>query len=202
MTELNLLYGGEENISSESMEKNDNTYSSQISGSQIHKMASNTDILHDDKEKQSNQHVQQSQHAQQALQAHQEKQNQQNQQQMEQQYQQQQFQIQQNQYQQQQNQYMQIQKQNINKVQPIENTFVNKKYEYSFLDRINMKKADVIKLALFSLVIVLGISIDRVITNYISKYICDNFLTDFQELLLRISYPVSIFLLLWIFKAL
>jgi len=201
MTELNLLYGGDENISSESMEKNDNTYSSQISGNQIrNNMASKKDILHDDKELQSNNQAQQEHQAHQAQQA---KQNQQNQQQMEQQYQQQQFQIQQNQYQQQQNQYMQIQKQHINKVQqPIENTFVNKKYEYSFLDRMNMKKSDVIKLALFSLVIVLGISIDRVITNYISKYIGDNFLTDFQELLLRFSYPVSIFLLLWIFKAL
>jgi hypothetical protein len=193
MTELNLLYGGDENISSESMEKNDNAYSSQISGNNMHKMASKSDILYDDKEMQSNKQTQQTQ---------QEKQNQQNQQQMEQQYQQQQFQIQQNQYQQQQNQYMQIQKQHINKVQPIENTVVNKKYEYSFLDRMNMKKSDVMKLALFSLVIVLGISIDRVITNYISKYIGDNFLTDFQELLLRFSYPVSIFLLLWIFKAL
>jgi len=197
MTELNLLYGGDENITSESMEKNDNTYSSQISGNKIHNMSSKPDILHDDKEIQSNQQAQKSnQHAQHA------KQNQQNQQQMEQQYQQQQFQIQQNQYQQQQNQYMQIQKQHNNKVQSNEHNFSNKKYEYSFLDRMNMKKADVIKLALFSLVIVLGISIDRVITNYISKYIGDNFLTDTQELLLRFSYPVSIFLLLWIFKSL
>jgi len=194
MTELNLLYGGDENISSESMEKNDNTYSSQLSGNKIHNMSSKPDTLHDDKEVQSNQQSQK--------QSQQAKQNQQNQQQMEQQYQQQQFQIQQNQYQQQQNQYMQIQKQHINKVQSNEHSFANKKYEYSFLDRMNMKKADVIKLALFSLVIVLGISIDRVITNYISKYIGDNFLTDTQELLLRFSYPVSIFLLLWIFKAL
>ena len=65
----------------------------------------------------------------------------------------------------------------------------------------NMKRPEVIKLALFSLVIVLGISIDRMITHYISKYIGDNVLTDFQELLLRISYPIAIFLLLWIFKA-
>jgi len=187
MTELNLLYGGDENISSESIEKNDNAYSSQIPGHQIHMMSSKPDILQDDNKLKSQE---------------QEKQNKLNQQQQEQQYQQQQYQIQQNQYQQQQNQYMQLQKQHINKVQPIENTFVKKKYEYSFLDRMNIKKPDVIKLALFSLVIVLGISIDRVITNYISKYIGDNFLTDFQELLLRISYPVSIFLLLWIFKAL
>ena len=65
----------------------------------------------------------------------------------------------------------------------------------------SMKKTEVVKLALFSLVIVLGISIDRMITYYLSKYIGDNILTDFQELLLRLSYPIAIFLLLWIFKA-
>jgi len=74
--------------------------------------------------------------------------------------------------------------------------------EYNFFDRMNMKKTEVVKLALFSLVIVLGISIDRMITYYLSKYIGDNILTDFQELLLRLSYPIAIFLLLWIFKAL
>jgi hypothetical protein len=73
--------------------------------------------------------------------------------------------------------------------------------EYNFFDRMNMKKSEVIKLALFSLVIVLGISVDRMITYYLSKYIGDNILTDFQEFLLRISYPIGIFLVLWIFKA-
>ena len=73
--------------------------------------------------------------------------------------------------------------------------------EYSFFDRMNLKRTEVIKLSLFSLVIVLGISIDRMLTYYLSKYIGDNILTDFQEFLLRISYPITIFLLLWIFKA-
>jgi len=73
--------------------------------------------------------------------------------------------------------------------------------DYNFIDRMNLKKAEVAKLALFSFVIVLGISIDRIITFYISKYIGDNVLTDIQEFLLRLSYPIAIFLLLWIFKA-
>jgi Ni/Co efflux regulator RcnB len=76
-----------------------------------------------------------------------------------------------------------------------------RKGEYNFIDRMNLKKTEVIKLALFSLVIVLGISIDRMLTHYLSRYINDNVLTDFQELLLRLSYPITIFLLLWIFKA-
>jgi actin-related protein len=73
--------------------------------------------------------------------------------------------------------------------------------EYNFFDRMNLKRTEVIKLSLFSLVIVLGISIDRMLTYYLSKYIGDNILTDFQEFLLRVSYPITIFLLLWIFKA-
>ena len=74
--------------------------------------------------------------------------------------------------------------------------------EYNFFDRMSAKRSEVVKLALFSLVIVLGISIDRMLTYYLSKYIGENILTDFQELLLRLSYPITIFLLLWIFKAL
>lgn len=69
------------------------------------------------------------------------------------------------------------------------------------MDRMNMKRGEVIKLALFSLVIVLGISIDRMLTYYLSRYVEDNVLTDFQKLLLRLSYPIAVFLLLWIFKA-
>ena len=84
--------------------------------------------------------------------------------------------------------------------QSTEQTY-KRKTEYNFIDRMNLKKTEVIKLALFSLVIVLGISIDRMLTFYLSRYINDNVLTDFQELLLRLSYPITIFLLLWIFKA-
>lgn len=73
--------------------------------------------------------------------------------------------------------------------------------EYSFWDRMNIKKSEVIKLALFSLVIVLGISIDRIGTHYIAKYVSENVLTDFQELLLRLCYPIIVFLLLWVFKS-
>ena len=65
-----------------------------------------------------------------------------------------------------------------------------------------MKRSEVIKLAIFSLVIVLAISLDRIGTHYITKYLNDNILSDMQELLLRISYPVVIFLILWIIKSL
>jgi anaerobic C4-dicarboxylate transporter len=72
---------------------------------------------------------------------------------------------------------------------------------YSFFDRMSLKKDEVIKLAIFSLVIVLGIAFDRIGTHYISKYIEENILTDLQEFILRLCYPVIIFLTLWIVKS-
>jgi len=75
-------------------------------------------------------------------------------------------------------------------------------YEYSFWDKMTMKRSEVIKLAIFSLVILLAISLDRMGSFYISKYLSENILTDTQEFLLRLSYPIIIFLFLWIIKAL
>lgn len=173
MTDLNLLYGSDDNLMGDQMSGREGggMYSSQLSGQQLHKMASQPSM---DQEEKQQQHMQQQQ-----LQQMQ-------QQQMQQQMQQQVHQVQQP------NQQKPVQKEDGNS---------RRRVEYTFMDRMNMKRTEVIKLALFSLVIVLGISIDRMITHYISKYIGDNVLTDFQELLLRISYPMAIFLLLWIFKA-
>jgi len=75
-------------------------------------------------------------------------------------------------------------------------------YEYSFWDKMTMKRPEVIKLAIFSLVILLAIALDKIGSFYISKYLNENILTDTNEFLLRLSYPVVIFLLLWIIKAL
>lgn len=169
MTDLNLLYGPEDNLMGDQMgAKDGGMYSSQLSGQQLHKMASQNTVDQEEKQQQ----------------------------------QQQQQQLQQMQQQQMQQQMQQAQTVQQKPVQKSESEGQSRrKIEYNFMDRMNMKKSEVIKLALFSLVIVLGISIDRMITFYISKYIGDNVLTDFQELLLRISYPIGIFLLLWIFKA-
>lgn len=177
MTDLNLLYGSDDNLMSDQMERKENgggLYSSQISGQQLHKMASQNDMVYDDK----NQQMQQMQ------------------------------QVQQQQMQQQMKQQIQQQVQAMQAVNPIPQSVQKKeavnyqrRNDYGFMDRMNMKRSEVIKLALFSLVIVLGISIDRMLTYYLSRYVEDNVLTDFQELLLRLSYPIAIFLLLWIFKA-
>ena len=187
MTELNLLYGNDNLLSDE---RKEGSYS-KISSQQLHQMALSNDggssgIGGIGNEQQASQHsppppqsqsmqVAQQQMAQQmANQQAQQIANQQIQQQM-------MLPTQQQQHSQHQHQ--------------------QRKGEYNFIDRMNLKKTEVIKLALFSLVIVLGISIDRMLTHYLSRYINDNVLTDFQELLLRLSYPITIFLLLWIFKA-
>ena len=75
-------------------------------------------------------------------------------------------------------------------------------YSYSFWDRMVMSRNDVIKLAIFSLVIVLGISLDRISTHYITKYLSDNIFTNIQEFLIRLCYPIIIFIFLWIIKSL
>ena len=72
---------------------------------------------------------------------------------------------------------------------------------YSLWDRMMMKRPEVVKLAIFALVIVLGISFDRLGTHYLNKYLSDNILSDTQELLLRLSYPIMIFIILWIVKS-
>ena len=163
MTDLNLLYGSDDNLIGDKIgeREGERMYSSQLSSQQLHKMALQPSTEQEEKQPQ------------------------------------------QMQPQQMQQQQMQQQPQHVQQQKPLQKEDSNsrRRVEYTFMDKMNMKKTEIIKLALFSLVIVLGISIDRMITHYISKYIGDNVLTDFQELLLRISYPIAIFLLLWIFKA-
>ena len=197
MTELNLLYGGDNLLSDNSViDKKESSYS-KISSQQLHQLAlSNDNGVGDSMSSQQQgngggNHGQQ----QQALPPPQSQSMQIAQQQMAQQLANQQAQ---QMAQQQMQQQMMMPTQHMAQQQSDQ---YRRKPEYNFIDRMNLKKTEVIKLALFSLVIVLGISIDRMLTYYLSRYISDNVLTDFQELLLRLSYPITIFLLLWIFKA-
>lgn len=188
MTELNLLYGGDNLLSDNSViDRKENTYSSKISSQQLHQMA-----LSNDNGSGGTQASPHSQHASHAPSPPQSQSMNIAQQQMAQQMNNQQAQQIANQ---------QLQQQMMNPQQAQSEQAYRRKPEYNFLDRMNLKKTEVIKLALFSLVIVLGISIDRMLTHYLSRYINDNVLTDFQEILLRLSYPITIFLVLWIFKA-
>ena len=77
----------------------------------------------------------------------------------------------------------------------------NQQIENSFWNRLSYKRNEVFKLIMFSLVILLAISIDRMGTFYLSKYVNENVLTDNQELIIRMAYPVIIVLILWFLKA-
>jgi hypothetical protein len=72
----------------------------------------------------------------------------------------------------------------------------------SLWDRISQKKVDVLKLFLLALVVLLGVSMDRVVTHYLTTYIGKAFLSDLQELVVRMSYPIIILVVIWLIKAL
>jgi hypothetical protein len=74
--------------------------------------------------------------------------------------------------------------------------------EYSFWDRMALSRNDVFKLVLLAFVIVLGISIERIANHYITLYLSDNLLSSIQEFIVRVSYPIMIFIFLWIIKSL
>jgi uncharacterized membrane protein len=196
MTELNLLYGAEDS-SNDFMLNKPEEKSNKNDSMRIYQMASQNMY---DNPKQMPQQPQQAQ-LQQAQQAQLQQAQQAQQAQLSQQAQLQLSQQEQLQLSQQQgydSQFMQ-QAQASPSGQP--NQPKRRTQEYSFWDRMNMKKSEVIKLALFALVIVLGISIDRIGTHYILKYVSENVLTDMQEFLLRLCYPIIVFLLLWVLKS-
>lgn len=74
-------------------------------------------------------------------------------------------------------------------------------YGDNFWDKLVSKKWEVIKLVMLSLVVLLGISMDKVATHYLSAYVGKAFLTETQEFLVRLSYPVVVILVIWIIKA-
>jgi len=75
-------------------------------------------------------------------------------------------------------------------------------YQYSFWDRMVMSRREVMKLFILSIVIILGISLEKIGCHYINNYLSSNDLTTFQELMVRLSFPIVIFIILWIIKSL
>ena len=74
--------------------------------------------------------------------------------------------------------------------------------EYSFWDRMMLSRNDVFKLMLLAFVVVLGISIEKLGSHYLNTYLSDNILSPIQEFIIRLSYPLLIFIFLWIIKSL
>jgi hypothetical protein len=75
-------------------------------------------------------------------------------------------------------------------------------YQYSFWDRMVMSRREVMKLFILSIVIILGISLEKIGSHYVNQYLSSNDLTNVQELLVRLSFPIIIFIILWIIKSL
>jgi hypothetical protein len=75
-------------------------------------------------------------------------------------------------------------------------------YQYSFWDRMVMSRREVMKLFILSIVIILGISLEKIGYHYINQYLSSNDLTSIQELLVRLSFPIIVFIILWIIKSL
>jgi len=73
--------------------------------------------------------------------------------------------------------------------------------EYSFWDRMVMSRREVLKLFILSLVIILGISLEKIGCHYLYNYISSTDLTTLQEFLVRLSFPIIIFIILWIIKS-
>ena len=71
----------------------------------------------------------------------------------------------------------------------------------SFWDRLVTKKMEVIKFMIMGLIIVFALGIDSVSSHYLSSYITKSFLTEGQEMLVRVSYPLAVLLLIWVIKA-
>jgi hypothetical protein len=70
----------------------------------------------------------------------------------------------------------------------------------SFFDRIASKRFEILKVFSFALIIVLAISIDRVNTYYLTQYVTNSILTSTQEVLLRVSYPITVLIIIWLLK--
>ncbi len=71
----------------------------------------------------------------------------------------------------------------------------------SFWDRMGMKKDEIYKLLIFSMIILLAIAMDKAFFHYLKTYIDENMLTWSQEFMVRMIYPIVILVLLWIMKA-
>lgn len=74
------------------------------------------------------------------------------------------------------------------------------KNDTSVFDRFVSKKKDVLKLITMSLTVLLGISLHYVVTDLIRNYLANNDFTANQEFTTRLSYPLTVIMLIWTLK--
>ena len=73
--------------------------------------------------------------------------------------------------------------------------------EPGYFSSLGMKRRDVQKLVILSLMVTLGIALHWVAVNYYDAWLGSWGLTPRQDFLLRISYPAAIIFLIWNLKA-
>lgn len=71
----------------------------------------------------------------------------------------------------------------------------------SYFDKLVAKKKDVLKLVLFSLVIILALSLHSMVKHYLKQFFEDNVMTASKEFAIRLLYPALVLLVLWNIKA-
>lgn len=70
----------------------------------------------------------------------------------------------------------------------------------SFFDAMWAKRRELVKLLMFSLVIIIALSFHSVMEHVIKTYISENDMTPRNEVLLRFAYPVAMILIVWFMK--
>jgi len=71
----------------------------------------------------------------------------------------------------------------------------------TYIDKLISKKKDIIKLVIFSFVILLALSFHDLLTHYLKKYLEESILSSGQEFALRLLYPALVLLTLWNIRA-
>ena len=75
----------------------------------------------------------------------------------------------------------------------------NKESE-SIIDRFVSKKKEVFKLVVMSLTILLAMSIHYVMNDLLKNYLINNELSENQEFMTKLAYPLTVLLVIWAFK--
>ena len=70
----------------------------------------------------------------------------------------------------------------------------------SFFDTMWAKRKDVMKLVTLSLIILLGISLHSTIDHFFKKWLLEADLSERNEMLARMAYPLSVLLIIWMIK--
>jgi hypothetical protein len=80
-------------------------------------------------------------------------------------------------------------------------TGVNHEAEPGYIEYLWLRRREVVKLVVISLVVLLAISSHSTVWHYLREYLDNADLTTAQELMLRLAYPLAVFVVLWHTKA-